>query len=98
MATQRGVVKKTLLKEFSNPRRKGVWALNIDEGDQVIAARLVHQDQQIMLFTRNGMAVRFDETKVRSMGRWLVVSKGLLFAMRMTLSLAWRRLMVTKPC
>ncbi len=76
MATQRGVVKKTLLKEFSNPRRKGVWALNIDEGDQVIAARLVHQDQQIMLFTRNGMAVRFDQTKVRSMGRLARGVKG----------------------
>ncbi|MDP1834554.1 MAG: DNA topoisomerase (ATP-hydrolyzing) subunit A [Chlamydiales bacterium] len=69
MATARGVVKKTNLDEFSNPRRKGVWALNIDDGDEVIAARLVRSGQQIMLFTRNGMAVRFDEGKTRSMGR-----------------------------
>ena len=41
MATRKGVVKKTELQEFSNPRRKGIWALDIDEGDELIAARLV---------------------------------------------------------
>jgi DNA gyrase subunit A len=50
-------------------RRKGVYAINIDEGDEVIAARLVHEGKQIMLFTRNGMAVRFDENLVRAIGR-----------------------------
>ena len=69
MATKKGVVKKTLLSEFSNPRRKGVWALDIDEGDEVMAARLVKKGQQVMMFTFNGMAVRFDECNVRSMGR-----------------------------
>ena len=69
MATRKGVVKKTLLSEFSNPRRKGVWALDIDEGDEVIATRLVKNGQQVMLFTFNGMAVRFDQSNVRSMGR-----------------------------
>lgn len=69
MSTRRGVVKKTVLSEFSNPRRKGVWALDIDEGDEVVTSRLVHPQQQIMLFTYNGMAVRFDESKVRPMGR-----------------------------
>ena len=59
MATRKGVVKKTALSEFSNPRRKGIWALDIDEGDELIAARLVKADQQVMLFTYNGMAVRF---------------------------------------
>lgn len=69
LSTRRGVVKKTMLDAYSNPRRKGIWALNIDEGDEVIAARLVSEDQHIMLFTRHGMAVRFDEATVRPMGR-----------------------------
>ena len=69
LATRQGVVKKTLLSEFSSPRRKGVYAINIDEGDEVIAARLVHAGKQIMLFTRNGMAVRFDESLIRAIGR-----------------------------
>jgi DNA gyrase subunit A len=69
IATRKGVIKKTDLSEFSNPRKKGVWALNLDEGDEVVAARLVNPGQQIMLFTYNGMAVRFDESDARSMGR-----------------------------
>ncbi len=68
LATLKGVVKKTELSAFSNPRRKGVYALNIDEGDELIAARITRPGQQIMLFTRNGMAVRFDESLVRSDG------------------------------
>ncbi|HSX25866.1 MAG TPA: DNA topoisomerase (ATP-hydrolyzing) subunit A [Chlamydiales bacterium] len=69
LATLKGVVKKTELSAFSNPRRKGVFALNIDEGDELIAARMTHPGQQIMIFTRNGMAVRFNESLVRDMGR-----------------------------
>jgi len=69
MATRNGIVKKTGLSDFSNPRRKGVWALVLDEGDELVAARLVQENQQIMLFTHNGMAVRFDQSKVRKMGR-----------------------------
>lgn len=69
MATKKAVVKKSLLSVFSNPRRKGVVALDIDEGDELVAARLVKTEQQIMLFTYQGMAVRFDESKVRPMGR-----------------------------
>lgn len=76
MATRKGVVKKSLLSEFSNPRRKGIWALDIDEGDEVMAARLVKQAQQVMLFTYNGMAVRFDENNVRPMGRMARGVKG----------------------
>lgn len=76
MATRKGVVKKTLLSEFSNPRRKGVWALDIDDGDEVMAARLVKENQQVMLFTYNGMAVRFDQVNVRSMGRMARGVKG----------------------
>lgn len=76
MATKKAVVKKTLLDEFSNPRRKGIWALGIDEGDEFIAARLVRPGQQVMLFTHMGMAVRFDESKVRPMGRTARGVKG----------------------
>jgi len=69
LATQNGVVKKTVLSAFSSPRRKGVYAINIDEDDQVISARLCHEGEQIMLFTRAGMAVRFDQSEVRAIGR-----------------------------
>lgn len=76
MATRKAIVKKTHISEFSNPRRKGVWALGIDEGDELIAARLVKPGQQVMLFTHLGMAVRFDEAKVRPMGRTARGVKG----------------------
>ena len=69
LATKMGVVKKTSLSEFSHPRKRGIIALSIDEGDELIAARRVHPGQEIMLFTRDGMAVRFDESDVREMGR-----------------------------
>jgi len=69
LATRQGVVKKTELSAFSSPRKKGVYAINIDEGDEVIAARLTREGQEIMLFTKNGMAVRFDQAQVRAMGR-----------------------------
>ena len=68
LATRKGVVKKTELQGFSAPRRKGVYAINIDEGDEVIAARLTHSSEQVMLFTKNGMAVRFDQEQVRAYG------------------------------
>lgn len=69
LATKKGVVKKTGLDEFSNPRRKGIIALTIDEGDELIATRHVVAGQEVMLFTKDGMAVRFEENEVRTMGR-----------------------------
>jgi DNA gyrase subunit A len=69
LATKKGVVKKISLSEFSNPRKRGVIALAIDEGDELIAARHLLGGQEVMLFTRNGMAVRFDESEVRATGR-----------------------------
>jgi DNA gyrase subunit A len=68
-ATKQGTIKKTLLDAYSSPRKKGVYAIAIDDGDEVIAARLVHPGEQVMLFTRDGMAVRFDEDRCRPMGR-----------------------------
>lgn len=76
MATKKGIVKKTELSAFSNPRRKGIWALQIDDGDELLASQLVTEGQQIMLFTANGMAVRFDASKVRPMGRTARGVKG----------------------
>ncbi len=69
MSTKAGVVKKTSLRDFSNPRRKGIISLSIDEGDELIGAQRVSLGQEIMLFTRQGMAVRFEEDQVRQMGR-----------------------------
>lgn len=69
LATRQGVVKKTELAAFDSPRKKGVYAINIDDGDEVIAARLTKDGQEVMLFTKNGMAVRFDQGQVRPMGR-----------------------------
>lgn len=69
MVTKAGTIKKTPLDAFSNPRRNGIWAIEIKEGDELVDARIVEKGDQIMLFTRNGMAVRFDELKARAMGR-----------------------------
>ena len=77
MSTRKGIVKKTEMTAFSNPRRKGIRALDIDEGDEMIAARLVQKDEQVMLFTYRGMAVRFDQAKVRPMGRTARGVKGI---------------------
>ncbi len=71
-------MKKTELDAFSNPRKKGIRAIEIDEGDEVIAARLVSEGQQVMLFTHHGMAVRFDQSNVRSMGRTARGVRGVL--------------------
>ena len=69
LVTKKGVIKKTLLPAYSSPRRKGVFGINIDEGDEVISAHLVNEEEQIMLFTRLGMAVRFDSQEIRPIGR-----------------------------
>ena len=69
MITRRGVVKKCQLSDFSNVRRKGIIAIDLDEGDSLLSAHLVSQGQQMMLFTRFGMAVRFDAEDVRTTGR-----------------------------
>lgn len=76
LCTKFGVVKKTMLDAFDTPRRKGVYAINIDEGDEVMAARLCKENQQVMLFTRDGMAIRFDQSLVRPMGRMARGVKG----------------------
>ncbi|MEF9497138.1 DNA topoisomerase (ATP-hydrolyzing) subunit A [Chlamydia sp. 04-14] len=70
LATKHGVVKKVALDAFSNPRKKGIRALEIDDGDELIAAaHITSEEEKVMLFTRLGMAVRFPHDKVRPMGR-----------------------------
>lgn len=69
LATLKGVVKKTEIAAYSHPRKTGVYTLNIDEGDELISARITHPGEQIMIFTRSGMAVRFDESLIRPVGR-----------------------------
>ncbi|MBK9245608.1 MAG: DNA gyrase subunit A [Burkholderiales bacterium] len=69
MATAQGTVKKTALAEFSNPRRAGIIAVDLDEGDFLIGAAITDGTHDVMLFSDAGKAVRFDENDVRPMGR-----------------------------
>jgi DNA gyrase subunit A len=69
MATSMGTVKKTALTEFSNPRKAGIIAVDLDEGDYLIGAALTDGRHDVMLFSDGGKAVRFDENDVRPMGR-----------------------------
>src|SRR4051812_9015243 len=69
MGTRKGTVKKTDLTAFSNPRPSGIIAMGIEEGDAVIAVELSDGKEQIFIGTRDGMAIRFNEEDVRSMGR-----------------------------
>lgn len=68
-ATKNGMVKKTPVEAFSRPRAAGIIAISINEGDQLLEAKLSDGQQDILLATRSGRAIRFPEDKVRSMGR-----------------------------
>lgn len=76
-ATKNGIVKRTCLSEFSRPRQTGVRALNINEDDQLIAAVMTEGNSEIILANRNGRAIRFDENKVRAMGRTATGVRGM---------------------
>jgi len=69
MGTSMGTVKKTALDEFNNPRKGGIIAVNLDEGDYLIGAALTDGKHDVMLFSDGGKAVRFDEDDVRPLGR-----------------------------
>ena len=69
MVTRHGVIKKTLLSEFEYQRRSGKIAINLDEGDELLFVIKTFGDSNIVLATRNGAAVKFNEQNVRSMGR-----------------------------
>src|SRR5205823_5789094 len=69
MATRRGIVKKTALQEYSRPKAGGIIGISLDEGDTLIDVALTQPGDQVVLCTRHGMAIRFDEADARAMGR-----------------------------
>ena len=69
MVTKKGVIKKSELTEFDNPMARGIIAVSLDEGDELIAARLTNGDNYIFLGSHDGQAIRFAEGQVRAMGR-----------------------------
>ncbi|MEJ2519066.1 MAG: DNA gyrase subunit A [Desulfuromonadales bacterium] len=77
-ATQNGTVKKTDLMAYSNPRQGGIIALTIDEDDRLIAARLTDGSMDILMASRNGKSIRFQETDARPMGRTARGVRGMM--------------------
>lgn len=77
IATKRGLVKKTALEQYSRPRAGGIIGINLEEGDSLINAVLVGEGDEVVLATRNGMAIRFSEADARPMGRDTKGVKGI---------------------
>ena len=77
MGSRKGIIKKTDLSSFRNPRAGGIIAMGIEEGDAVIAVEISDGKEQIFLGTRDGMAIRFEETDVRPMGRTAYGVRGI---------------------
>ncbi len=77
LCTRRGVIKKTDLQAYSNPRRGGIIAIGLDEGDEVIAARRTNGQQEILMVSKDGKSVRFNESQVRAMGRTAMGVRGM---------------------
>ena len=75
--TKKGVLKKTLLEQYSRPRQNGVNAITIREDDSVIEVRMTKGDNDIVIANRNGRAIRFNETTVREMGRTATGVRGM---------------------
>ncbi|WP_462319549.1 DNA gyrase subunit A [Marinilabilia sp.] len=69
MGTRKGVIKKSLLADYSRPRQSGVIAISVREDDELIQARLTNGNNEILMATRSGRAIRFNESHVRSIGR-----------------------------
>ncbi len=77
MATRNGTIKKTELSAYSNPRANGIIAISIDEGDRLIAVNVTDGSREIFLGSKRGMAIRFKEENVRSMGRTATGVRGI---------------------
>jgi DNA gyrase subunit A len=75
--TSKGVVKKTVLSEFGNPRSSGIRAINVEKGDELIDVQVTDGSNDIVLATRHGMSIRFHEKDVRDMGRTATGVKGI---------------------
>ena len=69
MCTKNGIIKKTSLEAYSRPRTNGINAINVREGDELLEAKLTNGENEIVLAVKSGRAIRFNETKVRPMGR-----------------------------
>jgi DNA gyrase subunit A len=77
LATRKGIIKKTTLEAFSRPRQNGIIAIKINEGDQLLEAKLTNGSNEVMLANRSGRAIRFNEKTVRPMGRGAAGVKGI---------------------
>ncbi len=77
LCTKHGIIKKTRLKDFSRPRQNGVNAITINEGDQLIEAKLTDGNSEIMMAVKSGRAIRFPEAKVRPTGRGAIGVRGI---------------------
>ena len=75
--TKNGVIKKTLLEQYSRPRQNGVNAITIREDDKVIEVRMTNGNNEIIIANRNGRAIRFHESAVRVMGRTATGVRGM---------------------
>jgi DNA gyrase subunit A len=77
LCTKKGIIKKTCLEEFSRPRVNGVNAITINEGDELLAARLTDGNNEVMMAVKSGRAIRFPEEKVRPTGRGAIGVAGI---------------------
>lgn len=77
MCTKNGTIKKTVLSAYGNVRRNGINAINLVDGDDLIAAKICEKGDNIIIGTHEGLAIRFDEAKVRDMGRTATGVKGI---------------------
>jgi DNA gyrase subunit A len=77
LATKRGKVKKTELGAFSHPKRGGIQAITLEEGDEVMAARRTDGQREVLLSTKEGMIIRFAEDEIRSVGRTAAGVRGI---------------------
>lgn len=75
--TRNGLIKKTLVEAYSRPRAGGINAITINEGDQLIEAKLTNGNQEVFIASRSGRAIRFEESKVRAMGRTAAGVRGI---------------------
>lgn len=77
MATKKGIVKKTVLSAYGNPRKGGIYAIEVREGDELIEARITNGDHDILLGTYEGKSIRFSEGNIRPSGRKTMGVKGI---------------------
>lgn len=77
MVTKKGTAKKTALTDFSNPRKTGIIAISLDEGDKLVSVKLTDGTKEVVIGTKHGKAIRFNENDVRDMGRGAYGVRGM---------------------